>query len=428
LSARSERYGKLLVRFAGGQVTLQVIQAVNGLIFVWLLAINDFAVYAIFTGTMGLSAVMLSLGITPTMIALIGPSVQDGHKVGRYFYAALHLRLLLLLPVSLLGLSILVYSTIRMDCPSHLIVVLSLTLLACNFLSAQTDLYGAPLQMTGRLGRLYQWAVLAELIKLGVVVLLWWSELLNAVSASLVAALSLGCNYWGLRLSTQRHIVRPNTAPTKEQAELWHLTLPNLPNAIFGALQGQITILVAALLGNTAQIASIGALSRLARLLTFLQAANPMILGPALARLPAAKFWRVLPVVLACAALIAVGIALSGVFLPQWLIMLLGSNYQGLKDVVWIVTVGAGLGYFLVVVGTVNSFRHLVAWWASFATIGVVVCAQVGAALTFDLRTVAGVLSLGIAANCARTTMLFVVMLAARFRPAWLRGVNHVSV
>ena len=421
------RYRARLAKFVTGQAALQGLQAVNGLMFVWLLAVQDFAVYAVFTGAMGFSAVMLSLGITPTMISLIGPDVQDGQKMGRYFFAALRLRLLLLIPASLLGIGILVYSTVRMDYPVLPIIALCLTLLLCNLFSAQNDLYGAPLQMTGRLGRFYQWATLGELLKLCVVVFLWWSQHLTAMSASFVAALSLGANFLGLSLSAKRHFVRPNAAPFKEQAELWHLTLPNLPNAVFGAFQGQIAIVVAALLGNVTQIASVGALSRLSRLLAFLQAANPMLLGPALARLHADKFWRVLPLVVCTAALVAAAIAISGVLFPHLLLMLLGSNYKDLTEVVWIVTLGAGLGYLLVVLGTVNSFRHWVAWWASFATIGLVICAQIGVALTFDLRTIAGVLFLGIAANLARTIVLSIVMLVARFRPTWLRVPHRVS-
>ncbi len=421
MRSRLRNLGAKLATVTVGEGVLKATQAANGLIFVWFLAINDFAVYTVFTGAMGLSALMLGMGIQPTMISLIGSSIHDSVKVGRYFHAALHLRLLLLLPVSFVGLGILIYSAVRIDYPSPLIVVLGASLLTCNFLRAQTDLYAAPLQMAGLIGRLYHWTVLAELIKLGVVVLLWWSQFLTAVSASLAATLSLGCNCFGLWLSARKHIIRPDTATVKERAELWHLILPNLPNAIFGAFQGQITILVAALLGNTLQIASIGALSRLYRLLAFLQAVNPMILGPTLARLHADKLWRVLPFVLGAAALIGSAIALSGFLFPSELLMLLGSNYRDLTDVVWIVTLGAGLGYFLGVLATIKAFRHWVAWWASFATIGLVICAQAATAFMFDLRTMAGVLSLGIAADLARITMLSVVMLAARFKPTWLR-------
>ena len=47
-----ERLLRLGVSFTSGEAMLQVLQAVNGLLLVWLLSVEDFAVYAVFTASM----------------------------------------------------------------------------------------------------------------------------------------------------------------------------------------------------------------------------------------------------------------------------------------------------------------------------------------------------------------------------------------
>lgn len=423
----NKRLVALLSKFCGGQSVLQILQAANGLLLVWLLAVPEFAMYAVFTAAMGFSAVAMGLGLTPTMVSLIGAHAHDRPTVGRYLFAALRLRFLFLVPAFLLGGGFLIYSGFRMESAWGLVGSLCMSLLLCNFFGAQSDLYGAPLQMLGRLGTLYKWSAGSELAKLVLVLGLWMSDFLGAASAGLVTATSVGMNYMGLRWASKPHFLKPETRPEREQRQLWHVTLPLLPNILFGALQGQVTIFVAGLVGSTSQIASVGALSRLARIISFLQAANPMIIGPIIAKAGKERLWRAIGLVSTVAAVIAMVIASTGLIVPGLLIKVLGKNYANLMDVVWIVTLGAGLGYFVSVLTTLTSFRHFVAWWSAFATIGLVIVMQIGVAAVADLRTVAGVLSLGIAASIARVVVVALVLSAARWRPTWLRDPNRIG-
>ena len=152
-----------------------------------------------------------------------------------------------------------------------------------------------------------------------------------------------------------------------------------------------------------------------------------MIIGPIIAKAGKERLWRAIGLVSTVAAVIAMVIASTGLIVPGLLIKVLGKNYANLMDVVWIVTLGAGLGYFVSVLTTLTSFRHFVAWWSAFATIGLVIVMQIGVAAVADLRTVAGVLSLGIAASIARVVVVALVLSAARWRPTWLRDPNRIG-
>lgn len=422
ISPRMERLLRLGVSFSSGEAMLQVLQAVNGLLLVWLLSVEDFAVYAVFTAAMGFASHMLGFGITPTIISLVGMDFQDKAKVGRYLMAGSSLRLWMLLIVSPLGLAILWFSSLKIGIPVTSIVLLSGLLVGANYLSSQIDLFCAPLQMLGRVGTLYRCLALGEVVRILLTLLLWVAHLLSVGSAVVASVIVLAISYGSLLIMTRSHFQKPCIPPLRERQQLVDLVLPSLPNALFGAFQGQIMIFISAMLGNTQQIAAVGALGRLARLVSFLSAANPMIVGPAFAKMSEAAFWRRLPFILLVASLISCIIAFSGFFFPELLIKIIGENYRHLASVVWLVTLGSGLVYFLNVLGTMRTFRRWVAWWASFATILLVLAAQSGALLCFNMETISGVLMLGIFATLARIVMVFVLMAAAKFRPLWLRS------
>ena len=422
ISPRIERLLRLGVSFTSGEGILQVLQAVNGLLLVWLLSVEDFAVYAVFTAAMGFASHMLGFGITPTIISLVGMDFQDKAKVGRYLMAGSSLRLWMLLIVSPLGLAILWFSSLKIGIPVTSIVLLSGLLVGANYLSSQIDLFCAPLQMLGRVGTLYRCLALGEVVRILLTLLLWAAHLLSVGSAVVASVIVLAISYGSLLIMTRSHFLKPCIPPLKERQQLVDLVLPSLPNALFGAFQGQIMIFISAMLGNTQQIAAVGALGRLARLVSFLSAANPMIVGPAFAKMSEAAFWRRLPFILLAASLISCCIAFSGFFFPELLIKIIGEKYRHLASVVWLVTLGSGLIYFLNVLGTMRTFRRWVAWWASFATILLVLAAQSGALLCFNMETISGVLMLGIFATLARVVMVFVLMAAAKFRPLWLRS------
>jgi hypothetical protein len=419
---RIKRLLRLSFSFVSGEAMIQVLQAINGLLFVWLFCVEDFAVYAVFTAAMGFTSQLMGFGITPTIISLVGMDFHDQAKVGRYLFAGISMRLWILLIGSPLGLVLLWYSSAKMGLPLSSLLILSVLLLTANYLTAQIDIFCAPLQMLGHLGGLYRCLALGELLRMILTASLWAVHLLGILSAVSVSVIVLLITYTTLRFMVKSHFEKPIVFPDKERRQLLNLVLPSLPNAIFGAFQGQITIFVAALLGNTQQIAAVGALGRLSRLVSFLSAANPMIVGPAFAKMSEQAFWRRLPYVFLIAGLVSAGIAMSGFLFPDTLIQLMGEKYENLSPVVYLVTLGAGLAYFLNVLGTMRTFRRWVAWWASFATIFLVVLAQVLVTLRFDLGTLSGVLVLGIAATMARILIVFILMGVARFRPSWLRA------
>jgi O-antigen/teichoic acid export membrane protein len=422
LKNRILRLSKLAAKFATGQAALQIFQAANGLVFVWLLSVQDFAVYAVFTGAMGFASQLAGFGISPTIISLVGMGMADPQKVGRYIAAGLRLRWMLLIWILPIGTVLLWITSEKAGISSGLFFASAVCLAACGYLTAQADLFGLPLKMLDRLGTLYRISIQSELLRLALVAIAWSIGWLDALSAIVISMLGLLYNFVALKRASARHICLPDQPAHGEARELFKIFLPKLPNAIFGAFQSQITIVLSAIFGGVSQIASIGALGRLSRLLGFLTAANPMLVGPAISRMNERAFWRRIPWMLGLGAAIGGAIACTGFLRPEWLLFVLGANYAGLGPLVWIVTITAGLSFFVHLVYTVVSYKRWVAWWASFGTIGMVVLFQIIVVWNFDVTTLTGVLLLGFAAVSARAVSLLFVIVAARFRPSWMIG------
>ncbi len=414
------RLSKLAAKFATGQVVLQLFQAANGLVFVWLLSIQDFAVYAVFTGAMGFASQLAGFGIAPSIVSLVGMGMADTEKVGRYIAAGLRLRWILLLWILPIGTLLLWIASEKADISPLLFVAAAVCLAACGYFTAQSDLFGLPLKMLDRLGTIYRISIQSEMIRLSLVLIAWSFGWLNVLSAVIISTLGLVYSFIGLKRASARHISFPKEPVEREAGEILKIFLPKLPNAIFGAFQGQITIVISAVFGGVSQIASIGALGRLSRFLGFLTAANPMLVGPAISRMSDSSFWRRVPWMLGFGAMLGIAIACTGFLRPEWLLLILGANYSGLGPVVWIVTLTAGLSFFVQLVNTVISYKRWAAWWASFGTIGIVVLFQIIVVWNFDVTSTAGVLLLGLAAVSARSVSLLLVIVAARFRPSWL--------
>ena len=418
---RFERLLRLFLSFVSGQASIQIIQAFNGLILVWLLPLEEFAIYAVFTAALGFISHLLGFGIRPILISKVGVEFQNRKKIGRYMRAGSYLRMWLLWIVSPMGLVFLWFSGMKSTQGLFEMAGLSICLLFTGYLSSQIDLLGAPAQMAGKIGGLYKYQFCGEVVRAVLTGFLWFFASLDALSASIISMLGLTIAYFGIKHIGRRLFDQAKDFPRAEVSELWHFLLPGLPNAVFSAFQGQISLFVVAFFGSTQQIASVGALGRLARVMAFLNAANPMLIGPALTRMSEIAFWRRLPWILLLVLSVAAGIAFSGFLFPDLLLKLLGANYQNLGSSVWIVTLGAGLTYFVSVQVTIFSFKRWTSWWFSFGIIGVILAAQALVAKTCDLTSISGALWLGVAANAARILVMTFFTAVARFRPLWLR-------
>lgn len=123
---------------------------------------------------------------------------------------------------------------------------------------------------------------------------------------------------------------------TSADGKIRNMLLPLLLPALFYQFQGVITVFLASLLGTATMIAEVGALSRLALLLTIVDRVTAMLVFPAIGRAATGPALRTMILKAHAVYLAAVSVLLaSAVLLPQVWILLLGHQYAAQQHLIW---------------------------------------------------------------------------------------------
>jgi hypothetical protein len=118
-----------------------------------------------------------------------------------------------------------------------------------------------------------------------------------------------------------------------------------LPGTIYYVFASQLTVLLITIFGTTESVAQVGALSRIAMIVSFLMAMFHLIAVPRYARISATETKKLVRVYLLLLAAIAVASGLAVLFAwlsPHAVLFILGGKYQSLtSEVVLAVAAGA---------------------------------------------------------------------------------------
>lgn len=198
------------------------------------------------------------------------------------------------------------------------------------------------LMILGHISTLNRNAIYTHVVRIGLVcaVLLLplgaysLTGIVGATAASALAAMLLG------RRALKAHQVHENRlapAEAKEvDAHIYRIAKPLVLPAVFYQFQGVITVFIVSLFGTADMLAEVGAFGRLSMILMVFDRVAAVLLFPAIAR--AAEGERLVAMVFK-AHLAYLGmmllVLLSAVFLPQYWMLLLGSQYKDRESLVW---------------------------------------------------------------------------------------------
>jgi O-antigen/teichoic acid export membrane protein len=376
-----------------------------GLLCVWLLPIADYAKFAVVFGVLGTLSVLMDLNFSGTLIPLIGERVDDRQLIADYVATLRQLaRWLYLL---LAPLIVVVYPLlVRRQQWSWRVVTGMVAILLVGAWSARlSGAYGAVLIVRRDLRFWYRGQMISSLGTLVLLGIFWAAHWLNAFSAILI-------NVAGIIFVSQSYYLRAGQLlgvtgyPSKQKRrEIVHLALPNMPNAAFYALHGQVSLLLITFFGRTAAVASVGALGRLAQIFALFGQMNPLLVEPYFARMPKARLKaHYLGVIgLECAfCLFVTGMAY---YYPQIFLWVLGPKYRGLRFEVLLIIAQSCLVYLCGVLWTIHSARRFVYWWNGMLVIAYSLLIDVLFIWKGDLSTVRGVLTLALVlASCGVLT------------------------
>jgi O-antigen/teichoic acid export membrane protein len=374
-----------LAEFGLVQVVVQGLAALAGILIVRNLSKHQYALFAIANSMQTACNLLADLGIGVGVRSIGGRVWNDRYRFGQLLNTAFGLRKRFAILSFSFCLPITAWMLWRNGASTPVAFGLCAIVAASVVPLLASSVWGISPSLHGEYRRIQKLDLGNAALRLALIAtlsLVW----INAFLASVVAVVSNWVQVTFLRRWAGDH-ADITASPSQEDSEqLKRLSTKLLPNTLFFCFQGQVTLFILTLLGNSTGIADVTALGRLAMILGIFAVTFGNVVGPRFARcqdthrLPRLYVFLVLSSVLIMAPLL-----LFSWLFPDSLLWLLGSKYESLRgECVWVVAAGcvAQIG------GVMWNLNSSKAWIRaqSPAFIPAILMAQIVAALFLNLR------------------------------------------
>jgi O-antigen/teichoic acid export membrane protein len=385
-SARN-RAARLISIFFLGQGALQGVQILAGLLLVRWLSIEAWAQYGLASGLQLTMTALMDLGISSTIIPLVGNRRDNRHLVGRYVRSAKHLRdrtFWILAPFTALAFLSITY---HHHWGWHVQFLLLVSVLVSLYSSGHVSCFSPPYFLFGRLRDFYTPQTLSAVIRLIAYAVCRVGGVLNAWVAAGLYALSTTVNGVLLEKGSHRYLEWPEQHDASTDREVLHYILPAMPAIVFSAFQAQISLFLITIFGNTANIAQVAALSKLGQLFSVLMTFNVVVVEPYIARLSRARLLSTYSGFASLGVCFCMLVTFVAFVFPRPFLWLLGPNYEGLQNLVGWVVLAACLNYVAGLMWIMNRARKWIFWSGTWVEIFLLLGVQIAFILLIGVRT-----------------------------------------
>jgi O-antigen/teichoic acid export membrane protein len=343
--AKATYWAKAISITGAAQIIVQAVGFISGILVIRLLPVQEYALYTLANTMLGTMTVLADGGISTGVMAQGGKVWQDREKLGAVLATGLDLRRKFAIGSLIVSTPILLYLLLH-NGASWLTTVLIVLSLIPAFYAALSD---SLLEIVPKL----QQSILPlqkNQVTVGVGRLLLSALTLFIFPWTFVAILASGFpRIYGniqLRKIANDFVDKKQLPDPIVRKEILAMVKRILPGAIYYSLSGQITIWLISIFGNTTSVAQLGALGRLAMLLTLFSVLISTLVIPRFARLPEIKTILLKRFMQIFAFLLFVMISIVGVvyIFPNQILWILGNEYAGLQFELFLSIIGSGLG------------------------------------------------------------------------------------
>jgi O-antigen/teichoic acid export membrane protein len=396
-SEQFQRRLRILLVYMTGQGLVQIISLSLGLLLLRWLTVDNYAQFSVAFGFQSTLGMLTDMGFAGTIIALVGARGNDPNIVGSYIRSGRRLRNVMM--ACLTPVAAIVFVGIARQHHWELLpsTLLFISIVSSIYFNGMVSYYGAPLLIRGRLSHYYRHQLAGAAFRIVACGILYLTGNMNAWTTSWANSLGFLLIGWLNARESRPFAALPDHHIPEVTRQMVRYVMPNLPNIIFYALQGQISLFLISFFGQTRSIAEVGALGRLGQIFILLSGFNGAVIEPFMARLPEKQVLRKFLIVFAAASAICAVICLVGFFEPRLLLLLLGARYASLQRETGWLALGSSIGYLATVAWTVCGARRWLFWTTSCVNIGMTITAQVVFLFLFRVDTTLHVIWFGVA-------------------------------
>ena len=400
-SENSRRRIRIILVYLAGQGLVQLTNLLTGFLLLRWLTVDNYAQFIVaFTFQVSLGF-LTDLGFSGTIVALVGPRGNDPAVIGSYIRSGRRIRNIMLVCLTPIAAIIYIQIVRQHHWAASNSLLLFASIVASIYFAGTISYYGAPLLIHGRLSHYYRNQLAGAVFRILICGALYFAGYLSAWTTSWVTALgylaigSLNAH------ESRRFIKLPAHPDPKTTRQMMQYLLPNLPSFIFFALQGQISLFLISLFGQTHSIAEVGALGRLGQLFLLLSGMNAAVIEPFMARLPDRQVLRNFLIISLVASAICIPICCLGFLDPKVLLLILGPHYTSLqRETGWLV-LSSCIGYLVGVLWIMTAARRWIYWTTTWTSITLILMAQILFLCLFRIDSTLNAILFGLATNAA---------------------------
>ena len=351
-------WSKLIAVTGSAQVIVQFTGLLCGILVIRLLPTQEYAWYTLANTMLGTMSILADGGISTGVMALGGKVWQDKDRMGVILATGLDLRKKFAVISLLVAIPILMYLLWQHGAGWLTIVLITASLIPSFFAVISDSLLEIVPKLKQDIGALQK-----NQVTVGVGRLLLSGVTLFLFPFTFIAVLAAGIPriYGNFQLNKiVNGFVNKDQKPDVEiRKSILNIVKRILPGSIYYCLSGQITIWLVSFFGNTSSIAQIGALGRLAMVLSIFSVLFNTLVTPRFARLQNDKlillnlFFKILIGLIFLGILI---ICTCYIFSTQAL-WILGNGYSNLKTEFILSIIASYMGLFAGVLFAINTSR-----------------------------------------------------------------------
>lgn len=382
---------KLLLHFFSGQLLSQIISFYLSYLVIRWLTVEEQAKYTFVFSIQTLFSQFTDLGITTSLIALIGINYTDKNVAGRYISAALSLRKFLT-GLGLVVFVILVPSVVKKQVWSwQEILPLMIISIITVFFNIQIALKNTLLQLNKDIKSHFSYLNQSNAMRLIFITISHYVYVLNTFIYLIINLLS--AFFQSLKISKKsKSYYNPDAEHLKsDKTEIINYIKPLIPSCLFFAFQGQISIFLISYFGNTSEIADLGVLSRLAQFFTIISSFYALIVNPHIAKIKSDLVKKTYIKIFLIFVAIFAAIILATYFFPDVILIYLGEKYRHLRSILVIYIASISLIYLNYLTWGMNVSRKWQRSWFPIVEISGTLALQI---IYLLLRKINGVVDL----------------------------------
>ncbi|MCC5637258.1 polysaccharide biosynthesis protein [Nostoc sp. CHAB 5844] len=350
---------KILSKFISIQLLIQAIGLVSGFLLIRTLDKQQYAYFTIANTMQGTMDLLADSGVSISLTALGGKVWQDRYQFGQLINTAMQLRRYLAAIAIAIITPILLWMLISNGASvNYAICIVAAVLFGLNS-QLTTGVLDVVPRLHSQINRIQTLDLLPAVFRLTALVAACFT-FLNAAIAILIVSIAQMIKRF-LLSHWVADTIETNAPVYQEYKNYIIKTIKHqAPNAVFYCVQGQLTIWLISIFGNTQSIAEIGALARLSLIFSLIGAVMNNIILPSFARCQSfdslyRRYYQIL------GSFCLLGILLIGcaAIFPTQILLILGDKYIHLEKELVLMMVNT---VFTSIVGTMWSLNATKGW------------------------------------------------------------------